>query len=395
MGWSIRIARVFGTDVKIHITFLLLLAWFWFMHYRIGGTEAAWQGVLFIILLFGCVLLHEFGHALAARRFGIKTPDITLLPIGGVARLQRMPDKPAQELVVALAGPAVNVVIAVVLFAILGRVAAPTELAHLENPRIDMMARLAGVNVILVVFNLIPAFPMDGGRVLRALLAMKLNYAQATLIAARIGQGMAFLFGFIGLLVNPLLIFIAIFIYLGAAAEAGAAQLREVATGMPVSDAMVTRFVALPPEARIEHAVDALVRTTQHEFPIVGPAGQLEGILTRDDIIRGLREGGPDALVSTVMHRDVPVAPYDASFDQAFRMMQECHCPGIGVVNREGALVGLLTPEAVGEMMMIRSVLPQDALPSWRRDSVAALPDGRNGTPPTPVQTRDTRTLPS
>jgi Zn-dependent protease len=295
MGWSIRVARVAGTEVKVHVTFLLLLAWVWFTHYRVGGTEAAWQGVLFIVLLFACVLLHEFGHAFAARLYGIRTPDITLLPIGGVARLQRMPDKPAQELVVALAGPAVNVVIAAALFTVPGRTAEADEVAHLEDPRTDLLARLAGVNVMLVVFNLIPAFPMDGGRVLRALLAMRLSYGRATQVAASVGQGVAFLFGFLGLLYNPLLIFIAIFIYLGAASEAGLAQMKEVTTGMPVSEAMVTHFVTLPPDARIERAVEALLRTTQHEFPVVDASGGLAGILTRDDIIRALRETGPGA----------------------------------------------------------------------------------------------------
>lgn len=367
MGWSIRVARIAGTEVKIHVTFLLLLAWIWFTHYRVGGTEAAWQGVLFIVLLFACVLLHEFGHAFAARRYGISTPDITLLPIGGVARLQRMPDKPIQELVVALAGPAVNVVIAVVLFAILGRAADPDEVAHLEDPRADMLARLAGVNVMLVVFNLIPAFPMDGGRVLRALLAMRLSYGRATQVAASIGQGIAFLFGFVGLLYNPLLIFIAIFIYLGAAAEAGQAQMKEITTGMPVSEAMITHYLTLPPEARIEQAVEGLLRTTQHEFPVVDAAGRLTGILTRDDIIRALRETGPGAIVTEVMHRGVPVVHHRASFDEAFRRMQECQCPGLGVVDSRGELIGLVTPEAVGEMMMIRSALPHDAKPSWRQ----------------------------
>ncbi len=367
MGWSIKVARVAGTEVKIHVTFLLLLAWVWFMHYRVGGTEAAWQGVLFIVLLFACVVLHEFGHAFAARLYGIRTPDITLLPIGGVARLQRMPDKPAQELVVALAGPAVNVVIAAALSAVLGRAAEADEVAHLEDPRTDLLARLAGVNVMLVVFNLIPAFPMDGGRVLRALLAMRLSYGRATQVAASVGQGIAFLFGFLGLLFNPLLIFIAIFVYLGAAAEAGQAQMKELTSGMPVSEAMVTHFLTLPLDARIDQAVEGLLRTTQHEFPVVDASGRLASILTRDDIIRGLRETGPGGAVADVMHREVPVVHRGASFDEAFRRMQECQCPGLGVVDGRGELVGLLTPEAVGEMMMVRSVLPRDVTPSWRQ----------------------------
>jgi len=371
MTWSLRIARIGGTDVKIHLTFLLLLGWIGFAHYQVGGWPAAWQGVLFIVLLFGCVVLHEFGHVVAARRYGIQTPDITLLPIGGVARLQRMPDKPAQELVVALAGPVVNVVIAGILFLLLGHLTDPADAAHLEDPRIGMLSRLAWVNVSLVVFNLIPAFPMDGGRVLRALLAMRLSYARATQIAASIGQGLAFLFGFLGLLYNPLLIFIAIFLYMGAAAEAGYAQIKEATAGLHVTEAMSTDFITLPPDSPLEHAVEVLRLTRQSEFPVVGPAGDLVGILTRDNLIRGLHSGGPQAQVASVMHANVPVVKYNASFDHAFRLMQDCQCPGVGVVGRDGRLVGLVTPETVGEMLMIKSVLPRDGKPSWRRNGAS------------------------
>jgi len=373
MSWSIRIARIGGTDVKIHVTFLLLLAWIGFVYYRVGGSEAALRGILYILLLFLCVLLHEFGHVFAARRYGIRTPDITLLPIGGVARMERMPDKPGQELVVALAGPAVNVVIAGILFLILGHISSPTDVARIEDPRADMLSQLASVNVMLVLFNLIPAFPMDGGRVLRSLLAMRLNYARATQIAATIGQGIAFLFGFLGLLgANPLLIFIAVFIYMGAAAEAKYAQLKEMTTGMPVSEAMVTQFVTLPPQAPLDHAVEALVRTTQHEFPVVDISGALAGILTRDDIIRGLQTSGPQGAVADCMHRDVPLVRYNASFDDVFRQMQSCRCPGLGVVDGQGRLIGLITPEAIGEMIMIRSVLPNGSAPSWRKSASTA-----------------------
>ena len=211
MRWSIKIARIAGTEVRIHITFLLFLAWIGFSYYQVGGAAAAIPGVLFVLALFGCVLLHEFGHALAARAFGIPTPDITLLPIGGVARLQRMPDKPWQELIVAIAGPLVNVVIAFALLPFLGRPAGLENIEQMEHPGVGMLPKLASVNIMLVLFNLIPAFPMDGGRVLRSLLAMTLPYGRATQIAAWIGQALAFVFGFIGLFTNPMLIFIAFF----------------------------------------------------------------------------------------------------------------------------------------------------------------------------------------
>lgn len=226
MAWSFTIARIFGSEVRIHITFFLLLLWIGVVHYQHGGMPAAIEGVIFILALFACVVAHEFGHALMARRYGIKTPDITLLPIGGLARLERMPEKPRQEIAVALAGPAVNVVIAAILILVMGASIEADALQTLENPTLGFVARLASVNVFLVVFNLIPAFPMDGGRVLRALLAMRYSRLQATRVAARIGQGLAFVFGYFGLMGNPMLIFIAIFVFLAANAEVRQTGLR-------------------------------------------------------------------------------------------------------------------------------------------------------------------------
>ncbi len=273
MRWSIKIARIAGTEVRIHITFLLFLAWIGFSYYQMGGAAQAIPGVLFILALFGCVLLHEFGHALAARAFGIPTPDITLLPIGGVARLQRMPDKPWQELIVALAGPLVNVVIAAVLILFLGHPASLENLERVEHPGLGMLAKLVSVNVMLVLFNLIPAFPMDGGRVLRALLAMALPYGRATQIAAWIGQALAFVFGFIGLFNNPLLIFIALFIFLGAQQEAAMAQMKDVCFNLPVSEAMVTHLIRLAPDATLEDAVEALAAHIAARIPCRGCGG--------------------------------------------------------------------------------------------------------------------------
>jgi Zn-dependent protease len=281
MPWSLTIGSIAGTAVRIHATFLLFLVWIWAAYYRQGGADAAWQGVIFITLLFLCVLLHELGHVFAARRYGIKTADVTLWPFGGIASLERIPEKPMEELVVAIAGPAVNVVIAAVLILMLGATIDPQHLAQLDDPKISMIAKLAGANIFLVLFNMIPAFPMDGGRVLRALLAIRLGFAGATEIAASIGQGLAVALGLIGIFTNPMLVVIAIFVFLAASGEAGHAQLREVSRGALVADAMITKFESLGPQATVGDAVEALLRTTQKEFPIVDGAGRL------------LCEGGP------------------------------------------------------------------------------------------------------
>ncbi|MEI6278028.1 MAG: site-2 protease family protein [Verrucomicrobiae bacterium] len=226
MRWSYRIARVAGIDVKIHVTFLLLLAWFGWMYWQAGGMAGAVEGVGFTLALFLCVLLHEFGHAFAARAYGIRTPDITLLPIGGVARLERMPDKPVQELVVALAGPAVNVAIALVLIFVLAAKISLSNFSGLDRVGGSLTAQLLWINIVLVAFNAIPAFPMDGGRVLRALLAMKLDHFLATTIAARVGQVLAVGFAVVGWFGSPMLLFIALFVFSGAQQELAYARFR-------------------------------------------------------------------------------------------------------------------------------------------------------------------------
>jgi Zn-dependent protease len=230
MRSSLKIASISGIEVRIHLTFLLFLVWIWFGYYEIAGVGGATQGVLLFLALFACVLLHEFGHAFAARAFGIQTADITLLPIGGVARLNRIPDEPWQELVVAVAGPLVNVVIAAALLFVIHEAAPLDQLESIENPRIELLTQLASVNIMLVKFNLIPAFPMDGGRVLRALLAMAMPYSRATWIAARIGQALAIclaIYSFFGPGRDPILIFIAFFIFIGASQEAAMARMRQ------------------------------------------------------------------------------------------------------------------------------------------------------------------------
>jgi Zn-dependent protease/CBS domain-containing protein len=369
MAWSIPIGAVKGTIIRVHFTFLLFLVWIAVTHYAQGGRDAALQGVIFIVLLFLCVLLHEFGHVLAARRYGVQTPDITLLPIGGVARLERIPEEPSQELIVALAGPAVNLVIAAVLYLALGGFL-PRESMAFQNPGVSLLARLVSVNIFLAIFNLIPAFPMDGGRVLRAILAYRMGYSRGTQIAATVGQVLAFGLGLLGLMGNPLLIFIAIFVYLGAASEAHAVQMRQVSRGLLVSDAMITRFEILTPSSRVEDAVQYLIQTTQHDFPVVDDAGHLRGVLTRDDMIRALRERGLDTPAVEVMRSDVPVIHHRLPLDDALRLMQDGRLPAIGVVNSEARLVGLVTPENIAEMMMILAANPKrSARMPWQRIS--------------------------
>ncbi len=371
MGWSIKIARIAGTDVKIHVTFLLLLAWVALAYYAQGGADAAVVGVAFIVVLFGCVLLHELGHALAARLFGISTPDITLLPIGGVARLQRMPDKPVQEITVALAGPMVNLLIAGILFYLLNYPGELWQIQEFASAHLGLLTKVAVVNVWLVLFNLLPAFPMDGGRVLRAVLALFVPYATATQIAARIGQGMAFLLGLAGLFGNPMLLFIALFVYLAAAQESSFAQMKEIAQGLLVRDAMITNFVVIEADATLQQAINTLLRTGQHEFPVVDAQGTVVGILTRDDLIAGYRRQGMDTPVFEVMHRNVPIIPAEAPLEHALRQMQQCACPALAAVDRHGRLVGLLSPETVGELLMIHAVLPRGTTLAWEKSAEA------------------------
>ena len=368
MSWSINIGRIAGTAIRIHLTFLLFLGWIFTASWYAGGQQAAWSALAFMILLFACVLAHEFGHIFTARAFGVATPDVTLLPIGGVARLERIPEKPGEELLVALAGPAVNVAIAVALVLFAGARLDAQHLVAVESSRVAMVDRLAAVNLFLALFNMIPAFPMDGGRVLRALLAIRLGHARATEIAASIGQVLAFGLGFLGLFGNPLLIFIAIFVYLAASSEAQLAGMRAMSRGVPVNAAMMTQLAHLAPGAHIDEAVDTLLRTSQSEFPVVDAEGKLVGLLGRADMIRALKQLGPDAKVADAMTADVPTVSHRAWLEDAVRLLQEKGVRGIGVLDAAGKLAGLITSETIGEMLMVRDALPQGArVGPWSR----------------------------
>ena len=351
MSWSFPIATVRGTVIRIHLTFFLLLAWIGAMHAREGGIGAALAGMAFITVVFACVVLHELGHAAAARRYGIATPDITLLPIGGLARLERIPEEPWREIAIALAGPAVNVAICLVLALAAGGVPAIAEGLSPEDPRAGFLARLFWVNAFLVLFNMIPAFPMDGGRVLRAVLTFRLGHRRATHAAATVGQAVAILLGFAGLFGAPLLVFIALFVWLGAAGEAAEEDLRATTRGMLAEDAMETRFEALPLHANVAAAAEALLRTPQQDFPVVDGAGRFLGLLTRDAIVHALRNAGPGTPVGEAMG-EIPRLPRRTPLPEAIRALAQS--PAVAVEDPDGRLAGLLTPANLADLLALK-----------------------------------------
>ncbi len=368
MSWSINIGSIAGTAIRIHVTFILFLAFFFFVGLASGNVLDGVTTVVFVILLFACVLAHEFGHIFTARAFGVETPDVTLLPIGGVARLARIPENPVQELLIAIAGPLVNVAIALVLMTVTPTHLSAAHFAAMESPSVSMIDRLAEVNLFLALFNMIPAFPMDGGRVLRALLAIRLGHVRATEIAATIGQWSAFAFGFAGLFWNPMLIFIAIFVYLAAASEAQMVSLRAMSRDVPVTAAMVTQFATLTGNEHIDAAVETLLQTSQTDFPVVDDSRRLIGIVGRAEIIKALRQLGPNAPVSDVMVKDIPTIERSHRLEEAFRLLQEKSVPAVGVVDYAGRLIGLVTTATIGEMLMVKRSLPDGArLGPWSR----------------------------
>lgn len=344
MGGSLKLGKWFGIEVNLHITFLLLIGFLAVTGFAATRNAGAVAGNIgFLLALFLCVLLHEFGHALAARRYGIPTKDITLWPIGGVARLERMPTDPKQELVVALAGPAVNVVIALALLPII----AVSDAAFFE--------RLFTTNLFLVAFNMIPAFPMDGGRVLRAGLALKMDYAQATSAAAKIGQGFAIMFGLVGLFTNPFLILIAVFIWFGAAGESQMTQTQSKLAGVPVDRAMLTSFETLSPINSLRYVAHLVLAGSQQEFPVV-ENGRPIGLVTRADLFNALTQYGPSGFVSQAMRRDFIAVEAGEPLTEAAEKLQTGQARAL-IVLRDGQLAGLLTLENVQEFALIQAAL--------------------------------------
>ncbi len=350
MRWSIRVGSLLGVRIELHVTFLLFVGWVAISQGLFTGNAArALQAVLLFLLIFACVLLHELGHATVARRYGIRTRDIVLLPIGGVARLERMPERPEQEIAIAVAGPAVNVAILALLFVLRFVI---QRGATVDGSLLDML-RL--VNIVMIAFNLIPAFPMDGGRVLRALLAMRMPYVRATRIAANVGQAFALVFAAVGLFFNPVLVFVALFVFLAASEERALVEARTTIAGLPVRAAMVTDFESLEVRDTLGRAMELLVAGTQQDFPVLD-GGAAVGVLTRNDLIRGLQHGGAQQRVGDVMRRDHEYAEAGEPLEEVVARMRASGRSALPVLSR-GELAGLLTLENVGDLLMLRDAL--------------------------------------
>jgi len=369
MSWSIKLFRFKGIEVKVHLTFVLILIW---AAYRwSSGSGAGWQGALFgvvaTLLLFAAVTLHEFGHSFQAIKYGVKVRDITLMPMGGLARMDEIPEKPAQELRIALAGPLVNFAIAALLIG-LGAILQIRSVITLDELARSigqiswngMLAYLSMANLALGIFNLIPAYPMDGGRVLRALLAMRLDYGKATSIAIAVGQGLAWLLGLWGVMNgNWTLVIIAIFVWLGAGQEGKQLDTKSVLRNIRVGEAVTLSPQTLSTDDTLERAVEITLSSAQVDFPVLERSGgRLAGLLTEADLLKGLRADGSNSLVARSMHTQFPTAALHEPLYQVQQRMNESRLQAIPVVDRDGRLVGLLTAADINEAYRLLSASP-------------------------------------
>ena len=349
--WAWRLGRVSGISIYLHATFLLLLVWIAVSYLGAGRSAAtAGLGLLLVVSVFAAIVVHELGHALVARRFGIVTRDIMLYPIGGMARLERMPERPGQELLVAIVGPVINAVIAGALYLGL-RLSGVGAGGNPLSTGGSFAVQLMWINLSLAAFNLLPAFPMDGGRILRALLAFRMSRARATQVAARVGRGFAVVMGIAGVLWSPLLAVIAVFVWLAAGQEAAMEQLKTTLRGVSVADAMVSGFDTMPASESLAAAASRIAQGFQHDFPVVDH-GHVVGMLSRNDVRRGLAAGSPDTPIAEVMHRQFPTADAGEALDAVLGRLPP---DGSAVLVTDHDLpVGLLEPRQIEDLLATR-----------------------------------------
>ncbi len=356
---AFRIGTVFGIPIRIHFTFVLLLLWF-----GAGSSNAGrgfLDGVVGILLVFACVVLHELGHAAMGRHLGVQTREIVLYPIGGVARLDRIPAG-MPEFWIALAGPAVNFILgSTLLLYLLGTGEVPVANGlWIEFPGAPVVGRFVMINFILFAFNLfIPAFPMDGGRALRGGLCVFLGQARATRIATRIGQGIALLMAVLAVLppFNPVGLLIAFFVFVGAGQEAAFERSRSAVAGLTARNAMITRYETIAPQESLGRAAELLLSGHQQDFPVVDAWGRVAGLLSRGALLAALASpGGRERAVLEVMDREPPVVSVDMPLETVLRHLQSRPLQPVLVLSQESGangLVGMITLENLGELIQI------------------------------------------
>jgi len=362
MRWSFKVGKIFGIEFRIHVTFFALLALVYVAGLKAPGPNAAWMGVLFVSSIFACVMIHEIGHSLIGRRFGTEAKSITLLPIGGVATMEEMPEKPTQEIAMSLVGPFINLAIAGVFFlAAGGRVGLTWPVNLYVQSGSEFLSGFITINIVLAGFNLLPGFPMDGGRVLRGLLALKMNYVTATSIAVFIGQAVSMFFIFAGFLLlgNLWLVIIGVFLYMGAGGEKRHVMLQAVLRGVSAGEAMTTDFRVLRPEEPISRALEYIYHGCQSDFPVIGDSG-IEGVLSRMSILSAVHAKAADVPVSEVMDRDFAQVSPNASLDKVYREFLRGNRTTT-VVLEGGQLRGMLSLDGISRFLMIQSAVKEIA----------------------------------
>lgn len=369
MKWAFRIGSVLGIPLKVHITFLLLLLIVFFVGDRFIGTGGM-RGLIFVVLIFASVVFHELSHALVARHYGIKVIDITLLPIGGVARMPTTPEEPRQEILISAAGPAASLVLAISLWFISDLLGYGLSFWNVSMQG-NILAQLAAVNLVLAIFNIIPAFPMDGGRVLRGLLSLYMNPMTATRVAVGIGQALAIGLFFFGLLsMNIFMILIALFVYMGAEAEERQLGIMLPLKGVTVRSAMVSDIDVLSPNDTVGAVAEHYCRGFQEDFPVVHDH-KLVGLITRDTLINALHKKGSSVPVSEVMATNFPTATEDTPVIEVLERIQGSGTKAVPIL-RFGEIIGLITLEQIGRYSMLCAGYSCDFMAIEKRGSVQA-----------------------
>jgi len=359
MKWSFKIGSIFGIPVRIHITFLLLLFFVAVNPHK--GLLGGLVGVVFIILVFIGVLLHELGHSLVARHFGESVHDIVLLPIGGVSRME-IPQDPRQEILVAVSGPVVSLILAMFFLILSLLFGYSLGFGSFIKAESRILVELFYVNLMLAIFNLIPAFPMDGGRILRGILALRMEPVRATRIAVGVGQVLAVVMFFIGIFFNWWLALIAIFLYFGAETEEQGTILRQVFHRVPVRALMLEDFQSLKPEDTLSQVLEIICHSAQEDFPVLDD-GRLVGVLPKSIIFRALREMPPETRVEEIMVKDFFQAEPDMPLDRALKELAE-NKAGVVPVVEAGKLVGILTLDQIAKYQLVCGAKPQERL-AW------------------------------